>query len=101
YEMIMHAVRLIIMTLIIQSSIPGTLKNLIDLLPVYALRYKTVSTIVTAGSPKHYLVAEQQLKPILSYMKANLVSTYVFVEEKDVYRKEIVNDDIPFRSERL
>ena len=100
-EMIMDADALIIGTPIFQSSIPGTLKNLFDLLPVNALRNKTVSTIVTAGSPKHYLVAEQQLKPILSYMKANLVATYVFVEEKDVYRKEIVNDDIPFRIERL
>lgn len=100
-EVIMNADALIIGTPIFQSSIPGTLKNLFDLLPVNAFRDKTVGTIVTAGSPKHYLVAEQQLKPILSYMKANLVPTYVFVEEKDVYRNEIVNDDIPFRLERL
>lgn len=57
--------------------------------------------IVTAGSPKHYLIVEQQLKPILSYMKAQVVQTYVFIEEKDFYRKEIVNDDILFRIQRL
>lgn len=100
-ELVMNADALIIGTPIFQSSIPGTLKNLFDLLPVDAFRDKTVSTLVTAGSAKHYLVAEQQLKPILSYMKGNLVPTYVFVEEKDVFRKEIVNDDIPFRIERL
>lgn len=44
---------------------------------------------------------EQQLKPILSYMKAQIVQTYVFIEEKDFYRKEIVNDDVIFRIQRL
>ena len=57
--------------------------------------------LVTAGSPKHYLIAEQQLKPIFSYMKAQIVQTYVFIEEKDFHRKEIVNDDVFFRIERL
>jgi len=56
---------------------------------------------VTAGTPKHYLVVEQQLKPILAYMKAQIVQTYVFIEEKDFYRNEITNDDVLFRIERL
>jgi len=34
-------------------------------------------------------------------MKAHIVPTYVFIEEKDFLRKEIVNDDIKFRLERL
>jgi len=57
--------------------------------------------LVTAGTPKHYLIAEQHLKPILAYMKAQIVQTYVFIEEKDFHRKEIVNDDVLFRIERL
>ena len=57
--------------------------------------------IVTAGSAKHYLIAEQQLKPILSYMKSQIVQTYVFIEERDFIRKEIVNDDVFFRIDRL
>lgn len=44
---------------------------------------------------------EQQLKPILAYMKAHIVQTYVFIEEKDFMRKQIVNDDVKFRIERL
>ncbi|WP_419177786.1 NADPH-dependent FMN reductase, partial [Caldibacillus thermoamylovorans] len=62
---------------------------------------KIVSIIVTAGTSKHYLIAEQQLKPILSYMKAQIVQSYVFIEEKDFYRKEIINDDVIFRIQRL
>lgn len=49
-----------------QASIPATLKNVFDLLPVNAFRDKVVSIIVTAGTPKYYMMVEQQLKPILS-----------------------------------
>ncbi|MET4563123.1 FMN reductase [Lysinibacillus parviboronicapiens] len=100
-ETIMAADALIIGTPTFQASIPATLKNIFDLLPVNAFRDKTVSTIVTAGTSKHYLMVEQQLKPILAYMKAHIVPTYVFLEEKDFLRKEIINDDVLFRLQRL
>lgn len=98
---IMEADAVVIGTPIFQASIPGTLKNIFDLLPVGAFRDKVVSMFVTAGSSKHFLVAEQQLKPILAYMKAQIVQSYVFIEEKDFHRKEIINDDVLFRLERL
>lgn len=100
-KQLMEADAIIIGTPIFQASIPATLKNIFDLLPQNAFRDKVVSMIVTSGSPKHYLIAEQQLKPILAYMKAQIVQTYVFIEEKDFYRKEIVNEDIIFRIQRL
>ena len=100
-ETIMVADAIIIGTPTFQASIPATLKNIFDLLPVNAFRDKVVSMLVTAGTAKHYLMVEQQLKPILAYMKAEIVQTYVFIEEKDFYRKEIINDDVLFRIERL
>ena len=100
-ETIMNADGIIIGTPIFQASIPATLKNVFDLLPEKAFQDKVVSMLVTAGSPKHFLIIEQQLKPILSYMKAQIVQSYVFIEEKDFYRKEIVNDDVLFRIDRL
>lgn len=100
-EAIMKADAILIGTPIFQASIPATLKNVFDLLPVNAFRDKIVSMLVTAGSSKHYLIVEQQLKPILAYMKAQIVQTFVFIEEKDFYRNEIVNDDVQFRLERL
>ncbi|MEK3886231.1 NADPH-dependent FMN reductase [Bacillus sp. FSL K6-3431] len=100
-KQMMEADAILIGTPIFQASIPGTLKNIFDLLPVHAFRDKVVSILVTAGSSKHFLVAEQQLKPILAYMKGQIVQTYVFIEEKDFNRKEIVNDDVLFRMERL
>lgn len=100
-ETIMAADAIVIGTPTFQASIPATLKNIFDLLPVNAFRDKVVSTVVTAGTSKHYLMVEQQLKPILAYMKAHIVPTYVFIEEQDFLRKEIVNDDVLFRLERL
>lgn len=84
-----------------QASIPGALKNVLDLLPADGFRDKVVGTLMSAGTPKHFLVAEQQLRPILRYMKAELVPEHVFVEAKDVYQGEIINDDVAMRLERL
>lgn len=97
----MEADAIIIGTPVFQASIPATLKNVFDLLPVNAFRDKVVSMLVTAGSAKHYLVAELQLKPILAYMKAQMVQTFVFIEEESFYRKEITDDDALFRIDRL
>lgn len=98
---IMEADAIVIGTPIFQASIPATLKNIFDLLPVNAFRDKVISMFVTAGSAKHYLVIEQQLKPIISYMKGQIVQSYVFIEEKDFHQKKIENDDVFFRIERL
>ncbi|WP_018934253.1 NADPH-dependent FMN reductase [Gracilibacillus lacisalsi] len=100
-ETIMEADALLIGTPIFQASIPGSLKNIFDLLPVGGLEGKVASMIVTAGSQRHYLIPEQQLKPILGYMKAQIVQSYVYIEDVDFYRKEITNDDVKFRIERL
>ena len=100
-EKIMSADAYIIGTPIFQASIPGALKNLFDLLPNEAFRDKVAGIVATAGSSKHYLVPEHQLKPILSYMKAVILPKYVFVEEKNYYQKEIVDEDAIFRLNQL
>ncbi|SDI45839.1 NADPH-dependent FMN reductase [Natribacillus halophilus] len=98
---IVEADAIIIGTPIFQASIPATLKNIFDLLPQDGLRDKVVSVLVTAGSLTHFLIVEQQLKPILSYMKAQIVQDYVFIEEQNIHRKEITNDDVSLRIDRL
>ncbi|WP_453985569.1 NADPH-dependent FMN reductase [Brevibacterium casei] len=98
---IMDADALVIGTPIFQASIPATLKNVFDLLPVNAFRDKVVGIVATAGSPKHFLIPAQQLVPILTYMKAQVVQPYVFVEEKDLHRNQIVSSDVIQRLDRL
>lgn len=98
---IMEANAIIFGTPIFQASIPAPLKNLFDLLPERAFLDKVASIVVIAGTSKHFLIAEQQLKPILAYMKAQIVQSYVFIEEKDFHRKAIINDDVHFRISQL
>ncbi|MBY7145037.1 NAD(P)H-dependent oxidoreductase [Virgibacillus sp. NKC19-3] len=99
---ILSADAFIIGTPIFQASIPGTLKNLFDLLPIDAISNKVVGIVSTAGSAKHHLVVEHQLKPILSYMKAMTLPQYVFIEEKYFNaKKEIQDEQILSRLQKL
>ena len=98
---IMEADAFIIGTPIIQASIPAALKNIFDLIPSDAFENKVVSLFVTAGSPKHYLVVEQHLKPILTYMKAEILQSYAYIDNQAIYNNEIVDPDVSFRLNRL
>ncbi len=91
---------IVIATPIFQASIPGVLKNLFDLLPINAISNKTVGTIITAGSSRHYLVAQQQLNPILNYLKTDLINKYVFLEGSD-FTIDGISEDITMRLESL
>lgn len=98
---LMDADVIVIATPVFQASIPGVLKNVFDLLPQDAFLDKTVGMIMMAGTDKHYLVAEQQLIPILSFMKANIVQNYVFALQQDIVQGEIISQDVLFRLDRL
>lgn len=100
-QAIMESDVLFIGTPIFQASIPASLKNIFDLLPQNALQFKTVSMIVTAGSEKHFLIPEIQLKPILGYMKANIVPNYVFLLDREILGDEVSSDDVLFRIDTL
>ncbi|GIO24613.1 NADPH-dependent FMN reductase [Oceanobacillus sp. J11TS1] len=100
-EKIMQADGILIGTPVFQASIPGTLKNLFDLLPVDAFQNKLVGIVATAGTTKHYLVPEQHLKPILHYMHAWVIPKYVFIEEKDYTNYVITNQNVIDRLNKL
>ncbi len=55
---------------------------------------------MTAGSPRHYLVAQQHLIPVLSYLKTDVINKYVFLDLSD-FTNDIVNDDLALRIETL
>ncbi|WP_152657015.1 NADPH-dependent FMN reductase [Oceanobacillus sp. CFH 90083] len=100
-EKIMQADGILLGMPVFQASIPGTLKNIFDLLPVDAFRNKMVAITATAGTTKHYLVPEQHLKPILHYMHAWVIPKYVFVEEKDYTNYVITNQNVIDRLNKL
>lgn len=100
-EAVMNADVVFIVTPVFQASIPATLKNVFDLLPQNALQDKIVGILVTAGSDKHFLVAEHQIKPILTYMKAITLPSIVFIEDVDFFKGKITSDGILYRIDRL
>ncbi|MFC7394136.1 NADPH-dependent FMN reductase [Scopulibacillus cellulosilyticus] len=92
----------VIGTPIFQGSFTGALKNLFDLLPVTALRNKVVGFVATGGTFQHYLVIENQLKPIMGYFRSYVAPGYVYVNDNHFNeKKEIIDQDVITRMAHL
>lgn len=100
-KQVMAADAIIIASPTYQTSIPGALKNIFDLLPMHALENKVTGMIITAASPMYFLMAEQQLKPILSYMGAHVLSKYVYIQDCHFTNNVITDEDIKDRINTL
>jgi len=84
----------VIGTPVFQGSLSGALKNLFDLVPVSALRNKVMGFIATGGTWQHYLVIENQLKPIAGYFRAFVAPSYVYAHNSHFQNNEIVDEDV-------
>ncbi|WP_245645061.1 NADPH-dependent FMN reductase [Peribacillus loiseleuriae] len=86
---------MVIATPVYQSSLTGALKNLFDHLPTIVFEGKIVDYVSTAGSNIHMLVAENHLRPILSYFKSHVTTKNVFVSNECFnIENVIVNGDV-------
>lgn len=87
----------IIGTPIFQGSITGALKNLFDLIHPKDFRNKVMGFIATGGTYQHYLVIENQLKPIAGYFRAFVAPGFVyahndhFSSQNELVDKEVLN----------
>lgn len=63
---------------IFNGSFPAPLKNVIDLVQPKDFEGKIMGFAAAGGNPHHYLVIENQLKPIAGYLRAYVAPTYVF-----------------------
>jgi FAD reductase [NAD(P)H] len=89
-------------TPIFQASLTGALKNLFDLVPLSAFRSKVIGFIATGGTYQHYLVIENQLKPIAGYFRAYTTPGYVYVHREHFNKEnEIADTDVLKRIENL
>lgn len=92
----------VIGTPIFQASLSGPLKNLFDLIPVSALYKKVVGFVATGGTYQHYLVVENQLKPIAGFFRSYVAPSYVYLHDSHFNeRKEIADPEVIERLERL
>lgn len=92
----------VIGTPIFQGSITGALKNLFDLVPPQAFRNKVMGFVATGGTYQHYLVIENQLKPIAGYFRAFVSPGYVYAHNDHFNRdNEIVDAEVLERVDNL
>jgi FMN reductase len=66
-----------------RASFPGVLKNLLDLLPVEALRDKPVGIVAMGGSPHHYLGVDGHLRLVLAWFGAVVLPNSVYLTGRD------------------
>jgi FMN reductase len=66
-----------------RASFPGVLKNLLDLLPVEALRDKPVAIVAMGGSPHHYLAVDGHLRMVLAWFGAMTLPNSVYLTGRD------------------
>jgi FMN reductase/FAD reductase [NAD(P)H] len=96
-DMVSSADFYIIGTPIFQGSITGVLKNLFDLIDPKAFRNKVMGFVATGGTYQHYLVIENQLKPIAGYFRAFVAPGYVYAhndhfnQQNKLLDHEVVN----------
>ncbi|WHZ05201.1 NAD(P)H-dependent oxidoreductase [Neobacillus sp. YX16] len=85
----------IIGTPIFQGSLSGPLKNLFDLINPKDIRNKVMGFVATGGTFQHYLVIENQLKPIAGFFRAFVAPGYVYVNN-DHFNKdnEIIDQEV-------
>jgi FMN reductase len=72
-----------------RGSITGTLKLLIDMLPVEALRSKPVGILTVAAAPHHFLSAERHLRDVLSWFGALGAPNAAFFVDQEFRSDEV------------
>ncbi|MFD7280733.1 NADPH-dependent FMN reductase [Streptomyces sp. NPDC059862] len=74
----------VIGTPVYKAAYSGPLKSLLDLLPQYALKGKTVLPLATGGSTAHVLAIDYALRPVLASMGPAHITPGWFVLDKHI-----------------
>ncbi len=78
---------------VFNCSIPAPLKNLIDLVPPEVFRHKVMGFAANGGTYQHYLMIENQLKPIASYFRAYIAPSFVYAKTSHYNEQNEINDE--------
>src|ERR1700760_2830387 len=82
-DRIAHADAIIAAAPVYKAGISGLFKSFVDLLDNDLLIAKPVLLAATAGSNRHALVADEQMRPLFAYMRALTLPTSVFAAPED------------------
>jgi FMN reductase len=81
-DAIARADTVLLATPVYRGTYTGALKNLLDLLPVEALRNKPVALVAMGASDHHHLGADWQLRAVLAWFGALVLPTSVYLTSK-------------------
>jgi len=91
---------LVIATPVYKAAYSGSLKALLDILPQYGFRGKTILPIATGGSLGHLLAIDYAVKPVLSTLGASDILQGVYLVDSQ-FRvedgKPVIADEIRAR----
>lgn len=83
---------------VFNGSIPAPLKNIFDLMPPTSFRNKVMGFIANGGTYQHYLMVENQLKPIAGYLRAYTTPSYVYAHNSHFdQNNNIVDEEVKSR----
>jgi FMN reductase len=82
-DVLASADALIAATPVYKAGVSGLFKSFIDLLDDDLLVAKPVLLAATAGSSRHALVIDEQMRPLFAYLRALSLPTSVFVAPED------------------
>lgn len=78
-QLVSNAAGIIVSTPIYKAAYTGSLKALLDILPQYAFRGKTILPIASGGSLGHLLAIDYAIKPVLSTLGASDILQGVYL----------------------
>ena len=81
-QQVSDATGIIVSTPIYKAAYTGSLKALLDILPQYAFRGKTILPIASGGSLGHLLAIDYAIKPVLSTLGASDVLQGVYLVDQ-------------------
>jgi FMN reductase len=79
-------------TPVYRATFTGALKNLLDLTPVEALRYKPLGIVAMGATLHHYLGADWHLRMVLSWFGALTLPTSVYLESSQFTNGRLSDD---------
>ncbi|MBP2239615.1 FMN reductase/FAD reductase [NAD(P)H] [Cytobacillus eiseniae] len=87
---------------IFNGSFPAPLKNIFDIVHPAVFRHKVMGFVANGGTYQHYLVVENQVKPIAGYLRSFVAPSYVYANGAHFNEaNEIVDEDVLARIEAL
>jgi FMN reductase len=73
----------VLATPVYRGSMTGALKNLLDQVPVAALRDKPTAIVAMGGSDHHFLGVERHLRDVLAFFGAHSLPNAVYLSSRD------------------